>query len=105
MRTALGLLALSWLAGACSPASEHSAEAESPPPSLITASCSGCHAAEGKAIAGLEGRSAIELRAALMRYKSEENGRTVMHRIARGFSDAEITEISSALGKADGGSK
>jgi len=45
----------------------------------------------------LDGRSAPELRAALLRYRSAPDGGSVMHRMMRGYSEADIDAISVYL--------
>ena len=71
------------------------------PATMLTASCSGCHGANGTAIVPLEGYSASSLSLALNRYRTETEGQTVMHRIMRGFDEAEISEIAELLGEPD----
>lgn len=83
--TAAGLLA--WLAA--------SSALAAPPPGA--ASCSGCHAPSGGQIASLEGRPADELAAAMIAFRKGEREATVMNRIAKGFSDAEIRAIADWL--------
>ncbi len=45
----------------------------------------------------LEGRSASELASAINFYRTDADGTTVMHRIARGYSEADVEAISSYL--------
>jgi len=66
--------------------------------SLLASTCSGCHSDQSGAIAPLDGYSETMLIEAMHRYKSETDGTTVMHRLARGYSDEDITEIGSYLG-------
>jgi cytochrome subunit of sulfide dehydrogenase len=66
-----------------------------PPPGA--ASCSGCHAASARvdtAVPRLIGRSATELAAGMQAFKSGQKPGTVMGRIAKGYSDAEIQAIA-----------
>ncbi len=66
-----------------------------PPPGA--ASCSGCHAAEARvdtAVPRLIGRSAAEMAAGMQAFKNGQKPGTVMGRIAKGFSDAEIQAIA-----------
>jgi len=62
---------------------------------LLVAACSSCHLSQDGTggMASLTGWTAADMRAALLRYKTEPDGITVMHRLARGYSDAEITLI------------
>ena len=69
---------------------------------LMSASCTGCHTTQQDSdhtIPNLDGYSADDLRTALMAFRDDENA-TVMNRIARGYSDADIDVIASYLGKA-----
>ncbi len=61
--------------------------------------CSGCHGDEesSPAIPGLQGLSAETLAAGFRRYKSESDGSSAMHRLARGYSDAQIQAIADYL--------
>ncbi|MAK62061.1 MAG: hypothetical protein CMK09_13900 [Ponticaulis sp.] len=64
----------------------------------LAASCSGCHTPSAEsAIPSLSDRSSEDLFDAFMLYKTEADGTTVMHRIARGYSEADIAEISDYL--------
>lgn len=63
----------------------------------LSATCSGCHAGPGTAIVTLDGLDAETLSFAMRRYKSEADGTTVMHRLARGYSDADIDAVSVYL--------
>jgi cytochrome c553 len=72
--------------------------AEAPPGA---SSCSGCHAASDKAasaIPPLRGRDPPELVAAMRAFRSGERPATVMDRIAKGYSDAEIQAIAAWFG-------
>ena len=93
---------LSMAMSGCQPASE---PATSDAPALpittlssvasLSASCSGCHAS-GQAIVSLDGMSAEAIATSLQRYRTED-GTTVMHRMARGFTEAQIDEIAAYL--------
>ncbi len=63
----------------------------------LAAACSGCHAPGGTAITDLGQFSTEETKASLRRYRSEADGTTVMHRLARGYSDADIVMIADYL--------
>lgn len=70
--------------------------------SLLAASCTGCHAGPAgtaTAIPGLQGLSGDDIRARLEAYATEPEGTTVMHRIARGYSTAELDAIATYLGE------
>lgn len=103
------ILGAAVFAAACTaaPAGSQSLQtiSETPPlpssASILAASCSGCHSAgSAPATPTLAGRSADEIAAGFMAYKSDQSGTTVMHRIARGYTQAEIETISAYLGGA-----
>lgn len=67
---------------------------------LLVAACSSCHLGEDGTggMASLAGWSQADMRAALLRYKTEDDT-TVMHRLVRGYSDREIDLISESFGQ------
>lgn len=64
----------------------------------LAAACSGCHAGPAEGIVSLEGRDAETIVASLLAYKAETGDSTVMHRLARGYSDEEVRAIAAYLG-------
>lgn len=72
------------------------AAAAEPPPGA--SSCSGCHAASPSvtsAIVRLNGRSAADITAQMQAFRSGQRPGTVMDRIAKGFTDAEVAAIAA----------
>jgi cytochrome subunit of sulfide dehydrogenase len=70
-----------------------------PPPGA--ASCTGCHAANAKVetrVPRIAGRSPAEIVAAMEAFRSGQKPATVMDRIAKGFTEAEIRAIAAWLG-------
>jgi sulfide dehydrogenase cytochrome subunit len=70
-----------------------------PPPGA--ASCSGCHATSAKietSVPRIAGRNPAEIVAAMAAFRSGQKPATVMDRIAKGFTDAEIGAIADWLG-------
>jgi sulfide dehydrogenase cytochrome subunit len=71
--------------------------AASAEPPAGASSCSGCHAA-GASVATpvprIAGRSAAEIAAQMQAFKTGQMPSTVMGRIARGFTDAEVEAIA-----------
>ncbi len=64
-------------------------------------SCTGCHAASKSvdtAVPGIAGRKPADLAAAMRDFKAGTRSATVMGRIAKGFSDAEIEAIAVWFG-------
>ena len=71
------------------------AAVEAPPGAM---SCSGCHpAAKGAdtAVPRLTGRNPADISAAMLAFKSGQTSSTVMGRIAKGFSEQEISAIAA----------
>ena len=64
----------------------------------LAATCSGCHAGPGMGALKLDRMDAGTLSARLAFYKTDADGTTVMHRIARGYSQAQLEAISLYLG-------
>jgi len=59
--------------------------------------CSGCHGTDGDSqgsAPSLQGEGAETLKKMLMDYKTDKRAGTVMNRIAKGYSDAEIAAVS-----------
>jgi cytochrome c553 len=76
--------------------------ADLPLGAALAMSCSGCHNPAGGAISSLEGRPAEDIRTALLYYFQDTDGTTVMHRMMRGYTEAEIDAISAYLGEEAG---
>ena len=66
-----------------------------PPPGA--SSCSGCHANRraDTAVPPLVGRQASDIITQMQAFKSGQKPTTVMDRIAKGFTDAEIQDIAN----------
>jgi cytochrome c553 len=62
----------------------------------LASTCSGCHALQnaGTAIVSLQGLAAPEIQNRLLSFKKPADGFTAMHRIARGYTDAQIAVIA-----------
>jgi cytochrome subunit of sulfide dehydrogenase len=72
------------------------AAAPEPPPGA--SACSGCHPASSSLRTGvppLIGRNPADIVAAMQGFRSGQRAATVMDRIAKGFSDAEIEAIAA----------
>ena len=62
--------------------------------------CSGCHGFDAKkkqGIVSLKGYSAERLSILFRGYKNDSDSRTAMHRMARGYTDEQIEQISMYL--------
>ena len=64
----------------------------------LAATCSGCHAGPGTSVPSLDRMDDGTLSARLAFYKTDADGTTVMHRIARGYSQTQTEAISEYLG-------
>jgi cytochrome subunit of sulfide dehydrogenase len=72
------------------------AAALEPPPGA--SACSGCHLAGAGRRTGvppLAGRNSADIVAAMQAFRSGQRAATVMDRIAKGFSDAEVEAIAT----------
>lgn len=64
---------------------------------LAAEGCYGCHGPGGTgagAIPALAGRDAAELRSAMLAFRANERPGTIMGRVARGYTDAEIAAVA-----------
>jgi cytochrome c553 len=67
-------------------------------PPVGAASCSGCHAARSgvdTAVPPLAGRNPAEMVEQMQAFRSGQRPATVMNKIAKGFSDAELQAIAA----------
>lgn len=70
----------------------------------LAANCAACHGTNGRAVAGspvasLAGRPRDELVGLMGQFKSGGKPATLMHQIAKGYSDAEIAAIAEHFAK------
>jgi cytochrome subunit of sulfide dehydrogenase len=75
-----------------------SAYAATPEPPPGASACSGCHPASAGRRTGvppLSGRNPADIVAAMQAFRSGQRAATVMDRIAKGFSDAEVEAIAA----------
>ncbi len=81
------------------------------PPSLtesgvrsMAATCATCHgtdghAAPGSSVSGLAGRGRADLKSVMMMFKDGRRPGTLMHQIAKGYSEEEITALADFFSK------
>jgi sulfide dehydrogenase cytochrome subunit len=65
----------------------------------MAAACSMCHGTRGKPVAnspvaGLAGRPRDELVQSMAQFKAGTRPATIMHQVARGYSDAEVAALA-----------
>jgi cytochrome c553 len=85
---------------AAAPARAQDAAAQALYGHALAATCAACHGTDGRAPAGsampaLAGRPAAWLMAQMSAFKSGARPATVMHQIARGYSEAQIAQIAA----------
>lgn len=72
--------------------------AGAPPPAPLAAQgCLGCHGPDGRGAGGapgIAGRGREELVAAMAAFRANERPATIMNRIARGYTDAEVAAMA-----------
>jgi cytochrome subunit of sulfide dehydrogenase len=76
------------------------AHAQNVSPELLTISCAGCHGIGGHsagAIPSIFGRSADSIAESLRAFRDGKQPATVMDRIAKGYSDAEIDTVAREI--------
>jgi sulfide dehydrogenase cytochrome subunit len=64
---------------------------------LAAEGCTGCHGPNGAGAGGvptLAGRDAAELRALMAAFRANERPATIMGRVARGYTEAEIAAVA-----------
>ena len=86
---------------ACSPSGPQTISSTAPDSlseaAQLAVTCSGCHSDVSGGIVSFTGYSEAALRTTFQRYKTESEGTTVMHRLARGYTDENIAAISAYL--------
>lgn len=81
-----------------------SAMAQSPEPnaSLIAANCAVCHGAGGAGagdIAKINDKTPAQIAESMRAFRDDKKPSTIMGRITKGYSDAQITAVANHLGK------
>lgn len=66
----------------------------------LAATCAACHGSQGRAVdaaavPGLAGRPAADLVEQLSAFKSGARPATVMHQLAKGYSEAQIAQLAA----------
>ena len=76
------------------------ARAQNASPQLLSLSCAGCHGPNGHspgAIPSIYGRTPDSIAEILRGFRSGQRPATVMNRIAKGYSDAEIDAVAQEI--------
>jgi sulfide dehydrogenase cytochrome subunit len=64
---------------------------------LVAEGCIGCHGPNGAGMGGvpaIAGRNADELRTLMIAFRANERPGTIMGRVSRGYTDAEIAAVA-----------
>jgi sulfide dehydrogenase cytochrome subunit len=101
--SAVPSLHLSWallllLTATLWPCGTEAAEAETARGAAIAYTCVTCHGPEGRsqgAMPSLTALTSADMIAALQAFRAETRRSTVMHRIARGLSEADMTAVAA----------
>jgi sulfide dehydrogenase cytochrome subunit len=72
----------------------------------LAATCAACHGTNGVNAAGdmmhpINHYSANQIQELLMAYKNDQRQATIMHQLAKGYTDEQIAIIAEVLGKKD----
>lgn len=77
------------------------AVADETAPANLANACAGCHGTDGASpgpTPAINGLSAEDMAALLTSFKSDEVAVTIMNRIAKGYTDAEIQALAAYFG-------
>jgi sulfide dehydrogenase cytochrome subunit len=77
-----------------------SAAAQNASPQLLTLSCAGCHGPGGHSpgsIPSIYGRTAPAIAETMRAFRADQRPATVMNRIAKGYTDAEIDALAREI--------
>lgn len=64
---------------------------------IIAAQCNGCHGFEGASkgvVPSLKGKPAVYLSQSMKEFKSDKREGTIMNRIAKGYTNAELDNVA-----------
>ncbi len=79
------------------------AQAAPPSPAMLSNACAGCHGTNGGSygptMPSLAGQSKEAVEVAMKKFKSGERSGSIMGRLAKGYSDAEITAMAEFFSK------
>jgi cytochrome subunit of sulfide dehydrogenase len=67
-------------------------------PALLATACFSCHGVDGKSVGEIPpiaGKTAAQMSTALKAFKSDQVMGTIMNRLAKGYSDAEIDALAT----------
>lgn len=85
------LVMMTFSCGAAIAADEHQVRA-------WAASCASCHGTDGRSMGGMPALAGVDqhkLLQALLEFKSDARAATIMHQLAKGYSDDELSQLAS----------
>jgi len=70
----------------------------------LAANCAGCHGTNGRpapksTLPGLAGKPSAELNTAMVQFKQGKKPATLMHQLAKGYSDEELAALADYFSK------
>ena len=94
----LGLAVLAW--ALCSAGSARAVDQQTLYTQGLAATCANCHGTQGKgvpegSVPGLTGLKADYIEAQMRAFKSGERQATIMHQLAKGYSDEQIRLLAA----------
>lgn len=73
------------------------------PPALLAGGCQGCHGAAGEGVGGIPAihntRTRDDFAATMQAFRTNAVPNTIMGRIARGYTEAEIQALAAHFGR------
>lgn len=101
LRISVVLLSLAATLGVSADANAQRRKGPSLDGAMLTQSCFACHGPEGASVASpmpiIGGQQSVYLTTVLNNFRSGERGSTIMGRLMRGYSEAEIAAIANYL--------
>lgn len=101
MRPGLSLILSCWTCAALAAGPRAAGPRDDEAAAVLAASCAGCHrdtATEPGGIPDLRGLSAGDIAGKLEAYRRGDLQGTLMNRLARGYTEAEIRQLAAVLG-------
>jgi len=100
LRRPFGLAVAALVAGLTATAGAQAQDARALQQRALAATCANCHGTEGRAIAdsavpGLAGMPAAYLSMQMKAFKNGTRPATVMHQLAKGYSDEQIEQLAA----------
>jgi cytochrome c553 len=102
--TAAQRSAVALITGLSLPTTALAADAQTLAIRSLAATCANCHGTNGHAlpdasVPGLAGRESAEIVAQMQAFRSGARPATIMHQIAKGYSDAQIQSMADYFAK------